>query len=65
MLLVTPWAEVITFISEYLFLREPTVSRIDDIIKIAALYIKTTIKNSKKIKRIRDYILTHPTFVGL
>ena len=44
--------DVITLISKYLILRRPRVANFADIIKI-----KTTFKDWKKIKRIRNYIL--------
>ena len=49
--------DVITFISVYLFLRRSRVANFADIIKIASLFIKTTFKDSKKVKRIRNYVL--------
>ena len=38
-------------------LRRPRVANYVDIIKFAILYISTTLKNSNKVKRIRNYIL--------
>ena len=38
-------------------LRRPTVANFADIINIAAMFIKTTFKDSKKVKRIRNYVL--------
>ena len=38
-------------------LRRPTVANFADIINIAAMFIKTTFKHSKKVKRIRNYVL--------
>ena len=49
--------DVITFISVYLFLRRSRVANFADIIKIASLFIKTTFKDPKKVKRIRNYVL--------
>ena len=49
--------DVITFISVYLFLRRSRVANFADIIKIASLFIKTTFKDSKKVKRVRNYVL--------
>ena len=46
--------DAITFISKYIFLRRPRVANFADIIKIATIFIKTTFKDSKKVKRIRD-----------
>ena len=44
--------DVITFI-----LRRPRVANFADIIKIANKFIETTLQDSKKVKRIRDYVL--------
>ena len=60
MLLVTLWANVmtslplfqITFIS-----RRPRLANFGDIIKIATMFIKATFKDSKKVQRIRNYVL--------
>ena len=47
---------VITFISRYLFLRRPRVIDFADIIKTANMFIKTTFKDSNKVKRIINYL---------
>ena len=39
------------------FLRRPRLANLADIIKIATIFIKTTSKDSKKVKRIRYYVL--------
>ena len=39
------------------FLRRPRVANFDGIIKIAAMFIKTIFKNSKKVKRFRNYVV--------
>ena len=44
--------DVINFISKYLHLRRPRVANFADIIKIATIFVKTTLKDSKKVKRI-------------
>ena len=44
--------DIIAFI-----LRRPTVANFADIINIAAMFIKTTFKDSKKVKRITNYVL--------
>ena len=38
-------------------LRRPRVVNFADIIKIATIFIKTTFKDSNKIKRIKNYVL--------
>ena len=48
--------EVITFISKYPFLRRPGVAIFGGIIKIVTMFIKTIIEDSRKAKRIRNYI---------
>ena len=35
----------------------PRVANLDDIIKIATIFIKKTLKDSKKVRRIRNYVL--------
>ena len=41
--------DVINFISKYLHLRRPRVANFADIIKVAAIFLKTTLKDSKKV----------------
>ena len=45
-----------TIISKCLYFKQAWSNQID-IIKIATMFIKTTFKNSKKVKRIRNYVL--------
>ena len=45
-----------TFVSKNL-LRRPRVADFADIIKIATILIKTTFKDSSKVKRIRNCVL--------
>ena len=40
-----------------LILRNPRVANFADIIKIVIIFIKTTFKESKKVKKIRNYAL--------
>ena len=56
--------DVITFISKYFLLRRPRVANFADI-KIATMFIKTTFKGSKKVKRIRNYVLKCNLYVSL
>ena len=49
--------DVITIISESLYFKKPKVTNFPDIIKIATMFIKATLKDSKKVKRIRNYDL--------
>ena len=46
--------DVINFISKYLYFKKAYFA---DIIKTATKFIKTTLKDSKKVKRIRNYVL--------
>ena len=55
-LLVTSWTEIV--VSYPLFqntftLRRPGVTSFADIIKISTMFVKTTFKDSKKVRRIR------------
>ena len=49
--------DVITFISKFFILRRPRAAIFADIIQIAAMFIKIIFKDSKKVKRKRNYIL--------
>ena len=40
-----------------IILRNPRVANFADIIKIVIIFIKTTFKESKKVKKIRNYAL--------
>ena len=48
--------DVIGFFQNRLILRRPGVAIFADIIKIVTMFIKTVIKDSRKIKRIRNYV---------
>ena len=48
--------DIITFISKTLILRRPRVAIFADIIKILTMFIKTIIKDPRKVKRIRNYV---------
>ena len=48
--------DVITFISKYLYFKKTVVANFAGIIKIVAMFIKTIFKDSRKIKRIRNYV---------
>ena len=48
--------DIKTFISKKPILRMSWVAIFADIIKIVATLIKTIIKNSRKVKRIRNYV---------
>ena len=45
------------FISKNFILRKIRVANIADIIKIVTMFIKTTFKDSNKVRRIRNNIL--------
>ena len=47
--------DVTTFISKNFILRRPGVAAFADIIKIVTMFIKTIFKNSRKVKRIKNY----------
>ena len=48
--------DVVTFQITFI-LRRPGWAIFADIIKILTMFIKTIIKDSKKVKRIRNYVL--------
>ena len=48
--------DVINFISKNLFLSKPGVAIFADIIKIVTTFFKIIFKNSRNVKRIRDYV---------
>ena len=54
--------DVITFISNTFILRKPGVASFADIIKIATMVIKITFKDSKKVKRIRNFVLKYDPY---
>ena len=47
--------DVTTFLSKNFILRRPGVAIFADIIKIVTMFIKTIFKNSRIVKRIRNY----------
>ena len=56
---MTSWAEIMTsqpFLQNMFVLRRPDVAIFADIIKIMTIFIKTTLKDSIKIRRIRNYV---------
>ena len=48
--------DIINFVSKYLSLRRLWVAISADIIKIVTMFIKTIFKDSRKVKRIRNYV---------
>ena len=48
--------DVITFFSKCRLLRRPEVAIFADIIKIVTMFIKTIIQDSRKVKRIINYV---------
>ena len=48
--------DVIIFFSKYCFLRRPGAAIFADIIKIVTIFIKTIIQDSRKVKRIINYV---------
>ena len=44
------------FFKTSFFLRGPGVAILADIIKIVTMFIKTILKNSRKFRRIRNYV---------
>ena len=55
--------DVPAFISKYLFERRPRAANFADIIEIAIMFIKPTIQDSKKVQRIRNYVLKHNLYL--
>ena len=49
--------DVITFISKYRYFKKTWVAIFADIIKIITRFIKQIFKDSRKAKRIRNYVL--------
>ena len=45
--------DIMTFISKYLYFR-PRAVNLAEIIKVATIFIKAILKDSKKVKRIRN-----------
>ena len=57
--LMTSWTEIVTpetLFQNNLILRRAGVAIFADIIKIATMFIKRIIKDSRKVKRIRNYV---------
>ena len=48
--------DVITFISKNLYFKRAWLAIFADIIKIVTMFIKTIFENSRKVKRIRNYV---------
>ena len=48
--------DVITFFQNTFILRRPGVAIFADIIKIVTMIIKTILKDSRKVRRITDYV---------
>ena len=56
--------DVITFISKYFYFKKAsTATNVADIIKVATTFIRTTFKDPKKVKRIRNYILKYNLYL--
>ena len=49
--------EITTFFQNTFILRRPRVASFADIIKIAIIFIKESLKDSSKVKRIGNYVL--------
>ena len=49
--------DVITFASKYLYFKKTWGSHFADIIKNVTMFIKTVFTNSRKVKRVRNYVL--------
>ena len=48
--------DVITLFSKVFILKRPGVATLADIIKIETTFIKTILKDSRKVRRIRNYV---------
>ena len=48
--------DVITFISKYVYFKKPGVANFAGIIKIVTMFIKKIFKDSRKFRRIRNYV---------
>ena len=55
--------DIIIFISKYFISKKPGIANSADIIKIAIMFIKKPFKDSKKVKRIRKYILKYNLYL--
>ena len=48
--------DVITFFQKIFFLRRRGIAIFGDIIKIVTMFIKTILRDSRKVRRIRNYV---------
>ena len=48
--------DVITFFTKKLYFKKAGVTIFADIIKIVTMFIKTILKDSRKVRRIRNYV---------
>ena len=48
--------DVITFFTKNLYFKKAGVTIFADIIKIVTMFIKTILKDSRKVRRIRNYV---------
>ena len=55
--------DVITLSQSTFVLKRPRVASFAHIIKIATMVIKTTFKDSKKVKRLRNYVLKYNLYL--
>ena len=63
---MTSWTEIVMsypLFQNTLILRRPGVVIFADIIKIVTMFIKTITKDSRKVKRIRNYISKYNLYV--
>ena len=44
------------FFQKKIILREPGIANFADIIKIGTMFVKTILKDSRKVRRIRNYV---------
>ena len=66
-MLLTPWTEIVTPSSLFrnsFILRRPRIAIFLDIIKIVTMFIKTIFKDSKNVKRLRNYALKCNLYVN-
>ena len=56
---MTSWAEIVNIplFHDTFILRRPRAASFAEIIKVAITFNKTTLKDSKKVKRIKNYVL--------
>ena len=55
--------DVITIISKYPYFKKVGVVIFADVIKIVSMFIKTITKDSRKVKRIRNYVSKYNLYV--